>query len=246
MTDGLHVEQSNSVLRVTIDAGPGNLFAPEMTKRLAQILDYPPEGVHVVHLAATGDTFCLGRAAFRAGVDELQADIQGLVALNRALRESPAVTVAEVQGDAAGFGVGVVALSDVSIASPQARLSFPEVDAGFAPALVLSWLTPMVGRQMAFWLTASGVEIGAAEAREVGLLTLVAERPDSLRETVDRTVATIASKPPSVHRDIKNLMRFYAGIPDGAISEAAADRFSFGALRRALTADLTELDASTA
>lgn len=234
MSGRLHTEQTGAVLRVRIDAAPGNLFTPEMTAQLTASLLAPPEGVHVVHLCAAGDVFCVGRAPFRDSVDELRADVEGLVGLNRALSESPAVTVTEVQGDAAGFGAGLVALSDVAIASPQARLSFPEVDAGFAPALVLSWLVPMVGRQAAFWLTATGVKLPASEAREFGLLSYVADSADGLQAAVARSIDLLLSKPPSVHREIKRLMRLYAGLPDGALAAVATERFSFESLRRTL------------
>lgn len=233
MNGRLDIEQSGSVLHVRIDAPPGNLFTPEMARQLAALLDGPPEEAHVVHLSAAGEHFCLGRAPFREGVDELRADVQGLVELNRALVDSPLVTVAEVQGDAAGFGAGIVALSDVAIASPNARVSFPEVDAGFAPALVLSWLVPMTGRQAAFWLTATGEPMSAVEARAMGLLTIVADDPQSLGSTTARAVDLLVSKPAAVHREIKRLMRFYATVPEGPRSQVAADRLSLGALRRA-------------
>lgn len=243
-SDGLIVERKDVVVSVRIEAPPQNLFTREMTTRLAALLVSPPEGVHVVHISAAGGAFCLGRAPFRSGVDELEADVQGLAALNRALAESPAVTVAEVHGDCAGFGVGVAALCDVAIASPRARLSFPEVDAGFAPALVLSWLVPMVGRRAAFWLTATGVELPAGDARDLGLLTDVADDPEALPSMVAGAVATLVEKPPSVHREIKRLMRSYAALPDDARSEVAAERLGLGALRRALMADV-ELGAGT-
>lgn len=232
--NGLHVERAGAVVRVRIDAPPANLFTPQMTAELIALLGNPPSGAHVVHLSAAGDAFCLGRAPFRSGVEELQEDVRGLVGLNRALVESPAVTVVELQGDAAGFGAGVVALSDVAIASPEAGLSFPEVDAGFAPALVLSWLVPIVGRQAAFWLTATGTRISANEALRLGLITAVATDAGALAERAAAAIELLVAKPRSVHRDIKRLMRFYAALPDGARDDVAAEQLSYGAFKRAL------------
>jgi methylglutaconyl-CoA hydratase len=233
MSDQLRLEQSDAVLRVQIDAGRGNLFTPEMAAELTALLQTPPDGVHVVHLSASGPEFCMGRAPFRSGPGPMSEDVAGLVAVNRALLHSPAVTVAEVQGDAAGFGVGLVVHSDVAVASPEARFSFPEVHSGFAPALVLAWLGPLVGRRKAFWLTATGVQILAREACDLGLVTHVADTPDDLAAAVSSSIELLMSKPPEVHRDIKRLSRFYAALPDGARDEVAADRLVLGALRRA-------------
>ena len=233
MSDQLRLEQSDAVLRVRIDAGGGNLFTPEMAAELTTLLQTPPDGVHVVHLSASGPEFCMGRAPFRSGPGPMSEDVAGLVAVNRALLQSPAVTVAEVQGDAAGFGVGLVVHSDVAVASPEARFSFPEVHSGFAPALVLAWLGPLVGRRKAFWLTATGVQIPAREACELGLVTHVADAPDDLGSAVSGCIDTLISKPPEVHREIKRLIGFYAAASVQTRDKLAQDQLIFGVLRRA-------------
>lgn len=231
---GISIQQDAAVVHVHVDAGPGNLFTPEMTQGLTELLHTPPEGVHIVHLSAAGSEFCMGRAPFRAGAGPLREDVETLVELVRALERSSLVTVAEVQGDAAGFGVGLVALSDVAVAAPGVHLSFPEVDAGFAPALVLAWLGELVGRRRAFWLAATGVRVPAREARELGLLTHVVDDPGVLETAVSSIVELLRSKPPHVHAQIKELIRLYATTPDETRGSIATDRLAFGALQRSL------------
>jgi methylglutaconyl-CoA hydratase len=233
---GLTIEQADAVVHVHVDAGPGNLFTPEMTRRLAALLRTPPDGAHVVRLSAGGPEFCMGRAPFRSGAGPLREDVDALVELVDTMQRSSVVTVAEVQGDAAGFGVGLVALSDVAVAVPAAHLSFPEVDAGFAPALVLAWLGELVGRRKAFWLAATGVRVPAREARELGLLTDVVEDPADLSGAVSSIVELLSSKPPLVHAQIKELIRLYAAVPHETRSRIASDRLAFGALTRSLGA----------
>lgn len=186
-----------------------------------------------MHLYSSGPDFCMGREPFRSGVDPLATDVAGLVNVNRALAGSPAVTVAEIDGGAAGFGAGLVAHCDLAIASPAAYVSFPEVDAGFAPALVLEWLVPMLGRRTAFWLTATGVRISARQAYDLGLITHLADDRTGLQAVVAESIEMLVSKPAEVHRDIKRLMRLYAAVPDGIRDRIAADQLIFGALRRA-------------
>jgi enoyl-CoA hydratase/carnithine racemase len=231
---GLTVEQDGVVARVHADAGPGNLFTPAMTRTFTALLRTPPEGVHVVQLSAAGPEFCMGRAPFRDGAGPLREDVDALVELVEALQQTPVVTVAEVQGDAAGFGVGLVALSDVAVAAPEVHLSFPEVDAGFAPALVLAWLGALVGRRQAFWLAATGVRVPARDARDLGLLTHVVDDRADLSPTVASIVELVTSKPPHVHAQIKELVRLYAAVPAETRGGIAADRLAFGALRRSL------------
>lgn len=231
---GLTIEVDGAVARVHVDAGPGNLFTPEMTRSLAALLRTPPEGVHVVHLTASGPEFCVGRAPFRAGAGPLREDVGALVELVEAMRHASVVTVAEIQGDAAGFGVGLVALSDVAVAAPDVGLSFPEVDAGFAPALVLAWLGEVVGGKKAFWLAATGVRVPAEEACQIGLLTHVVDEAAALSETTASIVDLLCSKPPLVHAQIKELVRLYASVPEERRGGIAADRLAYGALQRSL------------
>ncbi len=232
--EGLAIERDGAVLRARIDAGPGNLFTPAMSARLAAALRAPPAGVHVLHLSATGDEFCVGRAPFRDGAGPLREDVDVLVEVVEALQHTSIVTVAEVQGDAAGFGVGLVALSDVAIAAPDARLYFPEVDAGFAPALVLAWLGELVGRRNAFWLAATGLRLPARAARDIGLLTHVVDDSAELGAAVADVVQLLLAKPARVHAQIKELVRLYAAVPAETRGSIAADKLAFGALRRAL------------
>lgn len=229
--DGLRVDRDAAVVHVQIDAGPGNLFTPAMTAELTSLLRSPPDGVHVLHLSAAGDEFCMGRAPFREGAEALREDVDGLVELVEALQQTSIVTVVEAQGDAAGFGVGLVALSDVAVATTEVRLSFPEVDAGFAPALVLAWLGELVGRRTAFWLAATGDGIAARDAREAGLLTHVVE-PAELAATISSTLELLLSKPPAVHAEIKRLVRLYAGVPADLRGAVAGATLSAGALVR--------------
>jgi enoyl-CoA hydratase/carnithine racemase len=205
-----------------------------MTRELAALLRTPPDRAHVVHLSAAGPEFCMGRAPFRSGAGPLREDVEALVELVEALRRASVVTVTEVQGDAAGFGVGLVALSDVAVAAPEVKLSFPEVDAGFAPALVLAWLGDVVGRRKAFWLAATGVPVPAREACEIGLLTHVVDDAAALPPTVSSIVELLCSKPPLVHAQIKELVRLYASVPAERRGGIASDRLAFGALQRSL------------
>jgi enoyl-CoA hydratase/carnithine racemase len=233
-SDGLTIERDGAVLRARIDAGPGNLFTPSMSARLAATLREPPEGVHVVHLSAAGDEFCVGRAPFREGATQLREDVGVLVEVVDALQHTSVVTVAEVQGDAAGFGAGLVALSDVAVSAPEAQLYFPEVDAGFAPALVLAWLGEIVGPRKAFWLAATGVRLAAREACELGLVTHVVEDRAGLGAAVAEVMELLLARPPHVHAQIKELVRLYAAVPEASRGSVAADRLAFGALQRAL------------
>ena len=179
---------ADGVVEVVIDRPPDNLLTVELCAELTELLLRPPPGTHVLRLRAAGEVFCLGRERAGSTPGELRSETQTLVALHRALRDTPLVTIAEVHGDAAGFGVGVLAACDVSVAVSDASLWFPEIGIDLAPALVLAWLPRIVGERQAFWLTATGEPISAARGLELGLLNDVVSSREALTKDVQARV----------------------------------------------------------
>lgn len=231
--DGLSIhEPTDGVVLVELERPPGNLFTLDICRRLVALLQSPPPGAHVVRLRAGGDAFCLGRERGGATPAEVRTEAEVLVEVMRALRRTRLVTVVEVHGDAAGFGVGLVAAFDVSVALDSARFSFPEVGIGLAPALVLAWLPRVVGERQAFWLTATGEAVPAARAAELGLLNAVVPSADELRKHTDERVAALRSRSPRVHADIKDMLRVFAEVGDDAALDVSIDRLVVGSLRR--------------
>jgi enoyl-CoA hydratase/carnithine racemase len=222
----------DGVVTVELDRPPANLFTVELCRQLVRLLDEPPAEAHVLRLRAAGDAFCMGREREGSTPAELREEVGVLVALTRALRRTRLVTVAEVQGDAAGFGVGVVAACNVAVAVEGARFSFPEVTIGLAPALVLAWLPRVVGEREAFWLTASGEAVPARRALELGLLNGVVATTDELTKEVDDRIGVLRSHSPRVHADIKDMLRLFAGASDDDVLDVSIDRLVVGSMRR--------------
>lgn len=230
---GLEVSAvTHGVVVAELDRPPGNLWTVGLCHQFASLLASPPDGAHVLLLRSGGEVFCLGREREGSTPGELREEAQVLVSVQRALHRTRLVTVAEVQGDAAGFGVGVLAACDVAVATANANFSFPEVGIGLAPALVLTWLPRIVGERQAFWLTATGEKIPAARAMELGLLNAVVASADELRKDVDERVARLRSADQRVHAEIRDMLRAFAPLGYDQALDMSIDRLVVGSLRR--------------
>jgi methylglutaconyl-CoA hydratase len=225
---------TDGVVVAELDRGPDNLWTLADLRELSALLTDPPEGAHVLRVRSVGEAFCLGRE--RGGTSTAPGVVRGeaetLVAVTRAFRNTRLVTVAEVQGDAAGFGVGVLAACDVAVAVADARFYFPEVSIGLAPALVLAWLPRLIGERQAFWLTATGEKIPAARALELGLLNGVVGSAEELRKDVDERVALLRGGNPRVHAEIRDMLRAFGAVGDDQALDMSIDRLVVGSLRR--------------
>ncbi|MET0765070.1 MAG: enoyl-CoA hydratase/isomerase family protein [Blastococcus sp.] len=225
---------TDGVIVAELDRGPDNLWTLADLRELVAVLENPPQGAHVLRVRSVGEAFCLGRE--RGGTSTAPGVVRGeaetLVAVTRAFRRTRLVTVAEVQGDAAGFGIGVLAACDVAVAVADAQFYFPEVAIGLAPALVLAWLPRKIGERQAFWLTATGEKITAARAAELGLLNGVVGSAEELRKDVDDRVALLRARSPRVHADIRDMLRAFGAVGDDQALDMSVDRLVVGSLRR--------------
>lgn len=228
---GMDICQEGPVVRVTLERPPGNHMSMDMCRTLTLLLNEPPDGTRLLHLRARGPAFCLGRDRRSGSEEDLRRDAATLVGLNKALGAGRLVTVAEVGGDAAGYGVGLAALSDLSFAAPAARFCFPEVEIGLAPTVVLSWLPALVGRAQAFRLTASGVSIDGRQAAGIGLVTAVSEDSESLSDLVASEIDMLLRHPFEAQLAIRSFMRETAGAPPAATDSMSVDHLVANSLR---------------
>ena len=223
---------SDGVLDVELDRTPDNLMTVPLCMRLTELLLRPPEGAHVLRLRSAGEVFCLGRERPAASPGALREETRVLVGLHRALRTTELVTIAQVHGHAAGFGVGMLAACDVAVATEDAEFWFPEVDIGLAPAIVLAWLPKIVGEREAFWLTATGEHLPAARAKRLGLVNEVVADRDVLKAEVERRIAALRAHSPRVHTEIKEMLRLARVVDEDTALDASVDRLVVAALRR--------------
>jgi len=237
-TDGLAIERRDATLVVTIDHGDENLFSVAIVDELARELRAAAAqpDLRFVRLRSRGDAFCLGREgaapdAPRPEPRAIQAVAAAIVELNELLQTTPLVVVAEVQGDAAGLGVGLVGCADVAVAAERARFSFPEILAGYAATVVLGWLPHAVPRKRAFEMVATGAWIEAETALRDGLITEVvpAER---LEGRVDERIAELAALDAGALRDVKTFLARTRGMDPPSAAAASIDSLALAVAGR--------------
>jgi methylglutaconyl-CoA hydratase len=228
-TEGLAIERRDATLLVTIDHGEGNLFSIAMVNGLSDAVRAAAAApdLRFVRLRSRGDVFCLGREGASKGAPRpparaVQAVAGAIVGLNELLQTTPLVVVAEVQGDAAGFGVGLVGNADLALAAAGARFSFPEILAGYAPTIVIGWLTRTLPRKRAFEMVATGAWVDAETALRDGLITEVVPR-DRLAARVEERIAELAALDATALRDAKGFLARTRGMDPASAAAASID-----------------------
>jgi len=175
----LHVATKNGLARVTLDrAERHNAFDDQVISELSDAFDNiaNDDSIHAVILAANGKSFSAGadiewmkRAAAYTKPENEAASLLMAKMLNR-IDTLPQPTIALVQGGAYGGGVGLVAVSDIVIATEQARFCFSEVKLGIIPAVISPYVVRATGSHAVrrYFFTAEVFD--ADEAMRLGLV----------------------------------------------------------------------------
>lgn len=202
----------------------------ELTAAL-QALD-ADEAVRVIVLAGRGKSFSAGadlnwmkRQGAASQQDNL-ADARKLAELFRVLASCSTPTLARVQGAAMGGGMGLAAACDICVASTAASFATSEVRLGILPGVISPYVVRAIGERQAYRYFQTAERIGAARARELGLVHEVAE-PEQLDTAVQALVDALLAGGPKAQAASKDLISAVAGRPvDAALIEDTARRIA--------------------
>ena len=158
-----------------------NAMTEELTAAWTAALDAvaAASGTRVLVITGAGSSFCSGAdlSWFDEGADEITpvALRERMLPFYRAWlrpRDLPFPVIAAVNGPVVGAGVCLALACDLRYAAPGATFSTPFIYLGTHGGMGATWLLPeAVGVPRAREMLYTGREVGAAEAREWGLVT---------------------------------------------------------------------------
>lgn len=178
--------------------------------------------VRVVVLGHTGGTFCAGADLSEAGAGDPRGDREGgaagrggprgagdgsppsayemavarardMTALLRAIVAAPLPVIAAVDGHVRAGGFGLVGACDIAVAGPRSTFALTEARIGVAPSIISLTLLPKMSARAAARYYLTGETFGAAQAAEVGLITMAADDVDA---AVEKVVADVSRGSP--------------------------------------------------
>jgi methylglutaconyl-CoA hydratase len=229
MAGVLRVERQRPFARVTL-ARPEvrNAFNAELIAELhaafAAFAGDAPEALRGVVLGGEGAIFCAGadvegmRASVGLSRAENERDAAAMQAMFAAIDACPVPVIARVQGAALGGGMGLCAVSDIVIATADARFGFTETTLGLLPAVIAPFVLAKTGETHARALFMTGERFDAARALRIGLVHEVAANEPELDRRVGELLEALRSAGPTAARAAKALLRELRGLPaaDGA------------------------------
>jgi methylglutaconyl-CoA hydratase len=202
---GLVIDRSGEVLTFTLDnAEHGNQVSGAMFDAMLATLQEEANrpSARVLRVRARGKVFCTGRERAGRDVESLRNEACRIIEVKRSLRTSPLISVAEVQGDAFGFGFGLAILCDFVLVAEHASLKFPEMRSGLAPAAIMAYLGEYGLPRFTFPLVLFGDPIAPHAAVQIGLISQVCSA-DRLPGEADDLIERILQLEPTAARRCK-------------------------------------------
>ncbi|MCB0209725.1 MAG: enoyl-CoA hydratase/isomerase family protein [Anaerolineae bacterium] len=135
----------------------------------------------LVVLTGRQNFFCTGmdfEEATRGAAMTDMGEGQQYMSLLKRFASSPKIIISKIEGTVLAGGMGLVAASDLVVATPASRFGLPEALWGLLPANVMPFLIRRVGFQAAYRLTLTTETITAEEAARIGLVDTLSDRPD--------------------------------------------------------------------
>ncbi len=188
-------------------------------------------GVRVIVLSGEGKLFCAGidlellmsvvefeKIPEPQRTRELYEMILHLQACVTAIEKCNVPVIAAIHNGCIGGGLDIVAACDLRYCTADAYFTIKEIDMGMVADLgtlqrLPKFVKPAVVTEMAF----TGRHVGAAEAREIGLVNDFLDTKETMMAAVQQIADTIASKSPISIRGTKTILQHTR---DHGVSEA--------------------------
>jgi methylglutaconyl-CoA hydratase len=175
-SNGVLIDRTADVLTFTLDnSSHGNEVTGAMFEAMLAELakEESKPRARVLRIRAHGDVFCTGRERAGRTPAEIRRESARILKFKAALRSTALISIAEVQGDAFGFGFGLAIVCDFPLVAEHASLGFPEMRHGLAPVAIMSYLGEYALPRFVFPLVLFGEPIDPQRAQQIGLISQV-------------------------------------------------------------------------
>jgi methylglutaconyl-CoA hydratase len=169
------------------------------------------DSVTAVILTGNGKSFCAGadltwmKQMVTYTMEENRKDSRLLLDMYETIHSCPKPVIGRINGAAFGGGIGLLAVCDITITTPETLFAFSEAKLGIIPAVistfVASRMTPATMRRL--FITAERFD--ATSAQRNGLIDLIVPL-EKLDETISSCIEQVRACGPTAIEEVKHLI----------------------------------------
>lgn len=203
----LFITEQDAVRTITLNRiSERNSLNALFIQELLQALEDAEKDPHnrIILLKGQSGVFCTGMDFKAVVVGDRPMESDSYMTLLRRLATIPRVIIACVDGVVMAGGVGLVAASDLVIATPGSQFSLSEALWGLLPCCVTPYLIRRVGFQTAYRLTLTTQTIMGEEAHRLQLVDILSATPD---DEIRKQCLRLKRLHPETLQDLKQYFR---------------------------------------
>lgn len=175
--------------------------------------------VRVVILSGLGPAFCSGAdpawllSLALKGEAESLADARAMMQTLRALADCPKPTVARIQGQVLGTGVGLVAACDIAIATFDTEFAMTETRYGQIPGAIAPFICNAIGARHARRYMLTAERFSASEAYRLGLVHEIVADSTALDNALSDLIDALLGNGPNALAECKSSLALIQNRP---------------------------------
>lgn len=168
--------------------------------------------IRAIVLTGNGKTFCGGadlnwmKSMIHYSKEENIKDSRELLGLFESIYSCQKPVIGHINGSAFGGGVGLIAVCDITIASPGLTFAFSETKLGLIPSVISTYVVRRIGPAHARRLFITGERFSSEYAKEIGLIDYLVDH-DKIDEKIEHIVKEIKTSAPTAIGEAKNLIK---------------------------------------
>jgi len=182
----------NSIARIILDDGKGNVLDSIMMEEIEQLLNdfkKAPQ-IKLITFEGAGKHFSFGASVEEHTKEFAGAMLRGFHQLFYSLRDLSIPTAAKISGSCLGGGLELALMCNFMFADNTAKLGQPEISLGVFPPPASLLLSEKIGLVRAEDLLITGRTILADEAKSIGLINELFENKAAMELGVEKWIET--------------------------------------------------------
>lgn len=188
----LHYTHDQSVARIILDDGKGNVIDTVMIKELLEVLNsfMSNKDLKLISFEGEGKHFSFGASVEEHKKEKAAEMLKNFHAFFYAIIDLNIPTLAKISGQCLGGGMELALICNFLFADNTARLGQPEIVLGVFPPPASLLLPLKIGNSRAEELLITGKNITAEEGKVIGLINEVFEDKQELEKGIESFITT--------------------------------------------------------
>jgi cyclohexa-1,5-dienecarbonyl-CoA hydratase len=180
----------NSVARITLDDGKGNVLDSVMMGELIELLNSFKDKIELklITFEGSGKHFCFGASVEEHTKEQAPKMLKEFHQLFYTITDLAIPTLAKISGQCLGGGLELALICNFLFADKSANLGQPEILLGVFPPPASVILPLKIGNAKAEELLLTGKSITAEEGKNLGLINEVFEDKYTMEKSIDEWI----------------------------------------------------------